>query len=204
MPSNPPAVADLEAEVATECGLMLADTGLYLRSPDATTPAIRIGLRKGAKAVMLTLTDPLALADSDVAVLSGFAIERVLDEAKLHALQWVLLNWHRATMRHQEPLSSTPVISGYLVDEKRAVKDRVSELKAICDEPYREPSDPTVVVGRLGETRPTVAAGQIPVVVGPGYTGQAYPYGDGYPYGHGYGNYGYGGGWGFGWEGGEI
>jgi hypothetical protein len=177
MPSNPPVVADLEAEVAVECGLMLADVGLYLRSPDATTPAIRIGLRKGAKAVGMTISNPLVLQDSDVARLSTFAVERVMDEARLHSLQWVLLNWHRATQAHQEPLSATSVVSGYLVDEKRGIQARVAELKAICSEPYREPSDEVIVANRFGPTGPLARE----------------PEG---PYGPYYGPYG----WGFGWD----
>lgn len=187
-----PTVADLIAEVATECGLMLADVGLYLRNPDGTTPAIMIGLRKGARAVTLTLIDPMVVADADLVNLSGFALERVLDEAKLHALQWVLLNWFRATTKHQQALSSTPMSSGYLMDERMGVKTRVGELRDICERPYREPSDPMVVAGRWGQTSPTVAPGQYPVEVRPGYVGPALPEGYAFPYGPGFG-FGWGG-----------
>ncbi len=132
--------------------------------------------------------------------MSSFAIERVLDEAKLHSGQWILMYWSRATRKHQEPLSSTPVISGFLVDERRGIKDRVAELKAICDVPYREPVDHAVVLDAHGRHyAPTPAQGTptdpIPDPVLP--VNPYYPGFYGYPYGRGYGpGYGYGYGWG--------
>lgn len=151
MPSNPPTVEDLDAEVTERCGIVLSDAGLFLRAlvdGVAVSPVVRVGLRKGAHAVGFTLLDPSTLQDPDVVGMSGFALERVKDEAELYSLQQCLLGWWRVTQKEQEALSSAVVSSGWRLDQKRGVKDRVSELKAICDEPYREPTDPTVVANR--------------------------------------------------------
>jgi hypothetical protein len=203
MPSNPPLVADLQVEVATRCAPLLVETGVYLPQADGTLPVIRVGLRLGCKAVMLTLANPLVLQDSDVAVLSSFAIERVEDEAELYALQQGLMQFWRSAQRDMEAFSAQPVSSGWKFELRRAIQVRISELKSICDKPYREPSDPTVVVGSCGETYPSVPSGQQPVEVTPYYTGPApnsgrygpWPNGYGYGYGHG-GGYGQ---WGYGW-----
>lgn len=203
MPSNPPTVADLEQVVAYRCGAVLQEVGTYLTSPDGTTPSIREGLRRGCKAVVLTISNPLVLADSDTANLSGFATERVIDEAELFAMEEALVNWWRLCKKHMEAVSATPILSGWLVELKQSVKNRISQLKAICDEPYREPSDPMVVVGHFGETHPSVAPGQYPVTVSPLFTGQGFitlsPWAAGYLGGYygwerGYG-YGDGGHW---------
>ena len=160
MPSNPPTVADLEAAVVELCGLVLADAGLFLRALDGgdptkpITPVVRAGLVKGALAVGWTLLDPTRIQDADLVGMSGFAIDRVTDEAELFSLQQCLLGWWRVTQKEQEPLSSAVVASGWRLDQKRGVKDRVSELKAICDEPYREPTDPTVVANRSDDLNP--------------------------------------------------
>lgn len=149
MPSNPPTVADLDAEVTGRCGLVLHDAGLFLRALDsamqAVTPVVRQGLRKGFKCVGYTPSDPLILADADILNLSTFALERVVDEAELFSLQQCRLGWWRVTQRHQEPLSSAVTSSGWLIDELRGVKDRISELKAMCEKPYLEPTDQIVV-----------------------------------------------------------
>ena len=190
MPSNPPLVSDLEAEVNERCGLLLAEAGEYLLGPAdagtglATTPAIREGLRRGCKAVGLTLANGLVLADADAAQLTTHAVERVMDEAELFALARALLMWWRVAQVDQEAVSSSVVASGWRVDQKAAVKARVGELKAICAVPYREPTDPTVVMNR-DQCVP----------------GQPLPPGDcnpwGYPYGLGtygpYGTFGQGG-----------
>lgn len=154
MPSNPPTVIDLDAEVTDICGLILADAGLFLRALDEVdptkpiTPVVRRGLRKGALAVSWTLLDPSKLQDADLVGMSGFALQRVKDEAELYSFQQCLAGWYRVTQKEQEALSSAVVSSGWRLDQKRGVKDRVSELKVICDEPYREPTDPTVVANR--------------------------------------------------------
>lgn len=154
MPSNPPTVEDLDAELTEICGLVLADAGLFLRALDNAdptkpiTPTIRRGLRKGALAVGWTLLDPSTVQDADIVGMSGFALQRVKDEAELYSLQQCLLGWWRVTQQEQQALTAEPMQGGWRLDQKRGVKDRVSELKAICDEPYREPTDPTVVANR--------------------------------------------------------
>lgn len=203
MPTSPPTVANLVEVVSHRCGAILQEVGLYSAGTNWDTPVILAGLRQGAKCVGFTIASPLSLADSDAAGLSTFAVERVLDEAELFALEQALLNWWRALKKHSEAMSSTLMLSGWLVELKNAVRNRVSQLKAMTAEPYREPSDPSVVVGRFGETFPTVAPGQIPVAVSPFYTGPAFAdgriwgayFGPGNPYGPqgGFGGWGLGG-----------
>lgn len=187
MPSNPPLVADLANEVSQRCGLMLDEVNIYLGG-DLSAP-IQQGLRVGCKKVMLTLANHLVLQDSDVANLSTFAVERVETEAELFALQWAMKNWYRAVRNHQAAVSSDVVASGWLRELKMGIRDHISSLKAICDEPYREPSDLVVVANRFGQTEPTVAPGQLPVQVTPGLgaghpidrlIGGDYGYGDGF------------------------
>ena len=76
-------------------------------------------------------------------------------------------------------MSPTPMLSGWRMEEQNAIRTRISELKMICDVPYREPSDPTVAVGPYGMTYPTVAPGQLPVGVSPNFAGPIPP--GGYP-----------------------
>lgn len=144
MPSNPPTVEDLDAEVTGRCGLVLHDAGLFLRAldgsspPAAISPVVRRGLMEGFIAVGATPLDPLVLADPDVAALSAQALKRVVDVAEMFSLEQCLLGWWRVTQEEQPALSPTPMAGGWRVDEKNGVKNRVSELKAICGEPYRE------------------------------------------------------------------
>jgi hypothetical protein len=147
----PPTVADLDDEVTDNCGLVLHDAGLFLRAldsdnpPNKITPVVRRGLMKGYLAVGATPASPLILADSDLTGLSAFAIKRVLDVAEMYSFQRCLAGWYRVTREHQEPLSVNPMAGGWLLEERTAVKDRVRDLKIICDVPYREPTDPAVV-----------------------------------------------------------
>jgi hypothetical protein len=166
MPSNPPVVADLVAEVNERCALNLADAGQYL--PGGLSPSILEGLRRGCKAVMLTLANPLVLQDSDVAFLSTFGVERVEDEAEMFALQRALAYWWRVAMKDQKPVSSERVEGGWRLEQKACVRARVAELKLICDVPYREPSDQIVVANRFGQTSPNVPPGSLPIVETPG------------------------------------
>src|ERR1700761_2454875 len=128
MPSNPPVVLDLVAETMANCAVHLPNAGQALLDADGSPTVVLRGIRKGFKAVCCTIANPLVIQDSDVANLSTFALERVLDEAELFCLKMVLSYWHMVTMKHQEALSPAVVASGWLVDAKRAVKDRVSEL----------------------------------------------------------------------------
>lgn len=134
-----PTIAALTGEVAQECGLLLADAGAYLTAADGSSPAIAQGIRRGLKAVRLTPADPLVPADSDLLGLSPYAVERVLDEAKLHALQLAHLQFYRAAQSEQEPFSPEVVSSGWRMTQLRLIERRISELKAICDVAYREP-----------------------------------------------------------------
>jgi hypothetical protein len=134
-----PTIAALTKEVAEECGLLLADAGVYLTADDGSTPAISQGIRRGLKAVRQTPADPLVPADSDLLGLSTYAVERVLDEAKLHALQIGHLQLYRAAQADQEPFSAEAVSSGWRMTQLRLVERRISELKAVCDTAYREP-----------------------------------------------------------------
>jgi len=175
------AVADLESEVSARCGLLLDAAGLFARAADGSIPVIRQGLRIGAKAVGLALASPLVLADSDLAALSSFGAERVMDEAEWHALKLALAGWWRASQAHQEAVSSVAVVSGWARDQKAAVVTRVGQLDAICKVPYREPvGDVVVMNGPFREVSPTGEPGQPP----------AYPGGFGYPYGFGQGPFG--------------
>lgn len=185
MPSTPPIVLDLENEVADRIGLLLDAAGLFARAADGTIPLIRAGLRIGAKAVSLTLANAMVIADADVALLSSFAIERVMDEAEWHSLKIALAGWWRVTQHDQKAVSSAVVASGWRLDQKRAVKDRVAQLEAICREPYREPVDPASVVDGRGCPVPPTGSPPQPAYdrYAPGY----YPYGTGGPYGYGYG-----------------
>ena len=153
MPSNPPTVADLEAEVAWRCAVPLAEAGVYLRAVDngglPFTPAIRQGFRKGAvEDIRIGLAAPMAFTDADAANLSPYAVERVLDWGELFGLQMALLHWHRAIQKYQElAVSTTPEPGGWLMEEKRNTRERVGELKSILATPFREPSDSFVFSG---------------------------------------------------------
>lgn len=192
MPSNPPTVADLEAEVAGQCGVALADAGVYLRAVEQggmpITPAIRQGLRKGAHCVGLCLANPLVLADADVAVLSGFQLERVMTEGRLFALKLAHAHWHRAVQKEGQPaLAPAAMQGGWLMEEKRNLEKTISELNAICSRPYREPGDP-IVVGNAHPGFPGVSGTFITPDNEGGIDTTAGPYG---PWG--YGPRGYGG-----------
>jgi hypothetical protein len=170
-----PTIADLTAEVAQEVALLMADAGVYLTAPDGSTPAIAQGLRRGCKAVALTPADPLVLADSDVALLSTYAVERVIDEAKLFALKRARLYLYRAAQVEQEPVSPNVVASGWRLEQSRAISARISELKAICDVPYREPSSEFSV-----DHRPRFDPASRPSIID-----ACYPDDCGYGFGHG-------------------
>lgn len=178
--AGPPTVRALECEVAGQCGVALAEVGLYLRGVDQggvpVTPAILQGLRKGAKCCGVYLANPLSLADADAANLSPFAVERVLAEGLLFALELVLLHWHRAVQREMDPVAPAPMQGGWLLQEKQAVRDQVARLRALCAEPYREPADP-IVVSNAGDDQPF------------GHDPYGHGYGYGYGYGHGWGGY---------------
>jgi hypothetical protein len=143
MPSNPPVVADLADLVSQRCGLLLDSAGLYL--PGGASLPIVQGLVKGCKAVCRSLANPIVLQDSDVASLTSFAIDRVLDEAELFALEWTLSQWWRIAKKHQEAVSAMPNVGGWLREQKDAIRNQVSTLKGRCEEPYREPTSEVVV-----------------------------------------------------------
>jgi hypothetical protein len=177
-----PVLADLVAGVATRCGLLLAEAGVYLDGPAGSSPAILEGIRRGFKAVGVTLNDPLVPADADVLNLSSFAIERVEDEAERFALHRAAMNWWRVARMDQDPVSATPIASGWRLEQKRAVKERLAELASICDQPYREPTAQVVVTDP--SCPPGMACPSIPTGQSPWYPPDAtYPYGS--PYGHG-------------------
>jgi hypothetical protein len=191
----PPTVGNLQDEVASRIGVVLQDVGLFrlvvpVYSSIGDTPVILQGLRKGVKAVGLTPANALSLADTDIANLSVFGVERVMDEAELYGLERALAYFFRAMQRGQPEFSAQPMQGGWRMEQRNDVRVRISELKAVCDVPYREPSDPTVAVGAYGETYPTVSPGNLPVGVGPNFAGPVPP-GDGWG--------AIGGGWGNGW-----
>jgi hypothetical protein len=147
----PLTVAGLENEVASLCGLTLGEAGLLFRAMDGgdpITPVIRIGLRKGLSYVGIATADPLEVADSDLANLSTKAKEAVLAWGELFGLQIALAQWHRAVRRRgAEALEREPMLGGWLMEEKRATRERVAELKAMVAGPYVEPSNPIEVSG---------------------------------------------------------
>jgi hypothetical protein len=160
MPSNPPTVADLEAEVASRCAVALAEAGVYLRASDAGgsfTPAIRQGLRRGAKDVGLYLANPLTLTDADVARLSPFALEWVIDWGERSGLEMALAHWFRAVQKYQEALAPAPMAGGWLMEEKQNVRARIAELRGLLAGPYREPADPIVVANPFRCSLPGLA-----------------------------------------------
>lgn len=192
MPSNPPTVADLEAEVAGQCGVALADAGVYLRAVDQggmpITPAIRQGMRDGALSVGLYLPNPLVLTDADVAVLSGWQIRRVKFEGMRFALRQAHQHWHRAVQKEGQPaLAPAAMQGGWLMEEKRNIEKTISELNAICSQPYREPGDP-IVVGNAHPGFPGVSDTFLTPDNSDGVDTTAGPYG---PWG--YGGWGYNG-----------
>lgn len=172
MPSNPPIVTDLVAEILERCAPHLATSGQVLLDAQGSPSVVLRGLRKGFEACCYTTAAPMAIQDQDVATLTRAALERVLDEAELFSLQRVLSLWHMATMKHQEAMSSAVVASGWLVDARRGVKDRVSELKATCGVPFREPTDTVVVSNSRWPFAGECPDGVIPV-------GPCYPSGPG-------------------------
>jgi hypothetical protein len=180
-----PVLADIVAVVSARCGLLLAEAGVYLDGPNGTTAAITEGIARGCKAVGLYPTDTQIIADSDIAYLSTYGLERVKDEAERFALERALLNWWRVARIDQEAVSATPIASGWRLEQKRSVVARVAQLKVICDEPYREPSGPIVV------TDPACPPGMTCVARPTSYPPFSYSPFDGPAY---YPPYGYGGG----------
>jgi hypothetical protein len=167
----PVTVAALENEVTSLCGLTLGEAGVLFRAADADnnpfTPVIRIGLRKGLKDVGIAPADPLALADADLANLSPFAAERVLAWGQLFALEQALLHWYRALKKYRVgAVEAQPMLGGWLMEEKRAARDRVAELKAIVATPYIEPSDPIDVAGHPWPFRFVAPGSPVPVGTG--------------------------------------
>lgn len=148
-------VQALEEDVADDVATALAEAGVYLVAVGdggvAVTPAIRKGLRIGVSKAGYHLANPLVLADADLAHVTPFAVQYVLVWGRIYALRQALLHWHRATQKHRDqPLEPTPMAGGWLVEERRAVRDYLADLEASVREPYREPADPMVVAGGVG------------------------------------------------------
>lgn len=139
----PPTLPPIVADVLAEAGLTLHDVGLYLDGPNGATRAAMAGIRKGLVAVSVAPADPFNLADADVAGLSSFALERVRDEAVLHALRVALQRWDLAlATAGLAPLAKADEANGGTAQErKRLTQARVAELAAACQAPYREPSE---------------------------------------------------------------
>ena len=138
----PPTLAPIVAEVLAQAGLTLHDVGLYLDGPGGSTRAALAGVRKGLAAVSVAPADPFNLVDADVAGLSPFALDRVVDEAILHALRLALQRWDLAlASAGMAPLAKADEGNGGTAQErKRATAIRAAELSAACSAPYREPS----------------------------------------------------------------
>jgi hypothetical protein len=144
--STPATVAAMQAEVKSRCGRLLQDAGLWDPDPSTglATVAVR-GLRKGVKSIGVLAADALTLADADVAGLSPWAAERVLDEAVLYCLEEVLFNWYRVVQVHMAPVEANPHLGGWLAEEKQSVRNRVSELREACSRPFSDPGGPVEV-----------------------------------------------------------
>lgn len=146
-PSNPPTLADFDSELSDRIAREVGDVGLYLDGPDGTTKAFRAGLRVGLKAVAVGTASPLDVTDADVANLTTFASERVLDEAARFALRLVLQNWYRAARSADVDAIAKvdDTRGGWLYEHRQGVKEALAALDAACSKPYREPSSPLEV-----------------------------------------------------------
>jgi len=138
----------LQNEVMGRVGLILVDAELYAVDSTGMVPVIAAGLRKGAGAVGMLLSAPMAFADADAAGLTGFAVERVLDEAERWVLERVILGWYRVVRKYRKPVETTADVGGWLDEQKASIQSRLASLTVSLAQPYREPSDPMVVVNR--------------------------------------------------------
>jgi hypothetical protein len=144
------AVADLVSKVARRAGFALLDVGLFLDGPDGTTHAILDGLYRGLLSIGIIPADPLALADDDLAGLSGAGVQRVLDVAEKHGIDLVLGRWHQAarTAGIEAVAKADDTRGGWLWEEKQALLRRQADLRDLLAVPFADPiqSDGAVAV----------------------------------------------------------
>ncbi len=179
-----PTAAQMLGELTVRCAVQVRDVGLFLDSvqdgmtPATTTLVFHQGLRSGLVAVsMFASADPVFVLDADLANVTPFARQRVLDEAERFVLRRVLLNWFRAERDSGRPAMQATVDarSGYLDTEKRSIQARVAELNEACAAVFREPAGSIVVNER--EPQPPVGWRSLGSNI---YGWDAYPRG-GYP-----------------------
>ena len=119
-------VAVIEAELLVRLGPYLKRVGLDGTAADGTNSALRGPIRGAVRALGLATADPIAVADADVAGVSGCALERLLDVAELKALEICWGNWPEVDQQAGEERQDLSQLADRIDRRIRFLSDRIA------------------------------------------------------------------------------
>jgi hypothetical protein len=119
-------VALIEAELLARLGPYLRRVGLDGTAADGKNSALRGPIRGAVCSLGLPTSDPIAVVDSDVAGVAGFALERLLDVAEMKALETCWGNWPEVDQQAGEERQDLSQLADRIERRIRLLSDRTA------------------------------------------------------------------------------
>jgi hypothetical protein len=139
----------MESEVTSLVGRLMALVGNYGVGADGYQRYLNAPIRDGLREMGYPVSDPIAVADADLAGLDNFAVRRLIEWAELYVLDQVARDWWRVAQA--PPQGMTPEAMAAM---ELRVGRRINELRAIVRRPFT-PFVLPISVGRIAAGSPS-------------------------------------------------
>ena len=161
--------AGVESELIDRCGVLLVKVGRNGTTCDGTNPNLNDPIRRGLRTLGLDTADPILVADADLATVTGWSIEKLLDAAELRCLESIWGSWAEVCQK----IGLGSIELQQLTDR---IERRIDHLVTRLRQPYG-PNTGAPVVGAIRKGR--VTPNDQPVLAPPG---TLYGYGERAPW----------------------
>lgn len=128
-------VANIENELVRKVGPLMAIVGLDGTTRTGANRDLRQPIRSALRALGFDCTDAVAVTDSDVSVVSGYYVERLIDLALLTIYADVMRLWIAAIQSPPPPLTKEDMIK-----LRADMKVEVDRLTKVVEQPIRSRS----------------------------------------------------------------
>lgn len=123
--------SQIESDTNRRIGRLMALVGLDGTTQDGTNADIRQPLRSSLRVLGFEVADPIDVTDSDVSVVTGYYVDRLLDLIEYELIDLILSRWYEAYL-------TTPPIDKEILDaQAKRLQQRAVTLKALIEKPLR-------------------------------------------------------------------
>ena len=91
--------AAIEGELIDRVGVLMTKVGRDGATVDGTNVNLNDPIRRGLRSLGLDTADPIQVTDADLAVVTGWSIEKLLDAAELRCIESIWGNWAEVSQK---------------------------------------------------------------------------------------------------------